>query len=37
MEHKKYWQNFGQLNKTEAYEKSVQDEFKEPFASFGGS
>ncbi len=30
MEQKKYWQNFGQLNKTEAYEKSVHDEFKDP-------
>jgi MoCo/4Fe-4S cofactor protein with predicted Tat translocation signal len=33
MEQKKYWQSFGQLNKTEAYKKTVQDEFKEPLVS----
>ncbi|GAC1584511.1 MAG: TAT-variant-translocated molybdopterin oxidoreductase [Ginsengibacter sp.] len=29
MDQKKYWQNFGELNRSEAYEKSVKDEFKE--------
>lgn len=29
MEHKKYWQSLGELKQTEAYEKSVQDEFAE--------
>ncbi|MEP6596317.1 MAG: TAT-variant-translocated molybdopterin oxidoreductase, partial [Ginsengibacter sp.] len=30
MEQKKYWQSFGQMNRSEAYQASVQDEFKEP-------
>jgi len=30
MEQKKYWQSFGQMNRSEAYEASVPDEFKEP-------
>ena len=30
MDQKKYWQSFGQMNKSEAYEASLQDEFKEP-------
>ncbi|MEO6455199.1 MAG: TAT-variant-translocated molybdopterin oxidoreductase, partial [Ginsengibacter sp.] len=30
MEQKKYWQSFGELNKSETYQKSVQDEFQEP-------
>ena len=29
MEEKKYWQNFGELNRSEAFEKSLKDEFKE--------
>jgi len=29
MEHKKYWQSLGELKQTEAYEKSIQDEFAE--------
>ena len=29
MDQKKYWQNFGELNRSEAFEKSVKDEFKE--------
>ncbi len=29
MAQKKYWQSFGQLNKSEAYQKSVENEFKE--------
>src|SRR3978361_1348363 len=30
MEQKKYWQSFGQLNNSDAYQNSVHDEFKEP-------
>jgi molybdopterin-containing oxidoreductase family iron-sulfur binding subunit len=30
MEQKKYWQSFGQMNSSDAYEASVPDEFKEP-------
>ena len=30
MEEKKYWQSFGELNRSEAFEKSVPDEFREP-------
>jgi molybdopterin-containing oxidoreductase family iron-sulfur binding subunit len=30
MEQKKYWQSFGQMNDSEAYQASGQDEFKEP-------
>ena len=29
MEQKKHWQSFGELNKSEAYNKEVQDEFKD--------
>ncbi|MEO7801877.1 MAG: TAT-variant-translocated molybdopterin oxidoreductase [Ginsengibacter sp.] len=29
MEQKKYWQSFGQLNKSDGYEDSINDEFKE--------
>src|SRR6187200_423226 len=29
MEQKKYWQSLGELNKSEAYEKSIQNEFAE--------
>ncbi len=29
MEQKKHWQSFGELNKSEAYNKDVKDEFKE--------
>jgi MoCo/4Fe-4S cofactor protein with predicted Tat translocation signal len=29
MEQKKYWQNFGELNNSEGYEKDLQDEFQE--------
>ena len=29
MSNKKYWQNFGELNESEAYQKSAKDEFKE--------
>jgi MoCo/4Fe-4S cofactor protein with predicted Tat translocation signal len=29
MEQKKYWQNFGELNSSDAYEKDLQDEFQE--------
>lgn len=29
MEQKKYWQSFGELNKSEAYENSIQNEFAE--------
>lgn len=38
MEQKKYWQSFGELNETESYQKSVNDEFREelPFESNGG-
>ena len=34
----KHWQSFGELNNTEAYQKSLKDEFKEelPFESDGG-
>ena len=34
----KHWQSFGELNNTEAYQKSFQDEFKEdlPFEADGG-
>ncbi|KIC91101.1 TAT-variant-translocated molybdopterin oxidoreductase [Flavihumibacter sp. ZG627] len=36
MEQKKYWQSFGELNNSEAHQKSAQDEFREelPFESF---
>lgn len=30
MKQKKYWQSFGQLNNSETYKNSVEDEFKEP-------
>ncbi|OQP50567.1 [Fe-S]-binding protein [Niastella yeongjuensis] len=35
MANKKYWQSFGELNNSEAYEKSISNEFKEdlPFES----
>ena len=33
MEEKKYWQSFGELNQSEAFEKSVPDEFRQPLAS----
>ncbi|GAC1440958.1 MAG: TAT-variant-translocated molybdopterin oxidoreductase [Sediminibacterium sp.] len=35
MEQKKYWQSFGELNQSEAYNKDVQDEFREelPFVA----
>ena len=35
MDNKKYWQNFGELNHSEAYQQSVKDEFHEelPFES----
>jgi molybdopterin-containing oxidoreductase family iron-sulfur binding subunit len=35
MEQKKYWQSFGELNQSEAYNKDVTDEFKEelPFVA----
>ncbi len=38
MENKKYWQSFGELNESEAYQKSVRDEFKEelPFEETKG-
>jgi MoCo/4Fe-4S cofactor protein with predicted Tat translocation signal len=29
MEQKKYWQSFGELNKSDAYENSIQNEFAE--------
>jgi MoCo/4Fe-4S cofactor protein with predicted Tat translocation signal len=29
MEHKKYWQSFGELNNTTAYQSAAQDEFRE--------
>ncbi len=29
MSNKKYWQNFGELNESEAYKKAAKDEFKE--------
>src|SRR3954465_4318833 len=29
MEQKKYWQSFGELNKTSAYQSAAQDEFQE--------
>jgi MoCo/4Fe-4S cofactor protein with predicted Tat translocation signal len=29
MEQKKYWQSFGELNNSDAYQKSLQDEFQE--------
>lgn len=34
MENKKYWQSFGELNQSEAYQQSAKDEFQEelPFA-----
>jgi len=37
MSEKKYWQNFGELNKSEANEKSLKDEFREelPFEELG--
>ena len=36
MEEKNYWQSFGELNRSEAFEKSVPDEFREelPFEDF---
>ena len=35
MEQKKYWQSFGELNQSEAYNKEVKDEFKDelPFVA----
>ncbi len=38
MEQKKHWQSFGELNKSEAYNKDVKDEFKEelPFVAEDG-
>ncbi len=37
MSEKKYWQNFGELNKSESNEKSLKDEFREelPFEELG--
>src|SRR5215210_1824116 len=29
MEQKKYWQNFGELNRSKAYEAAADDEFRE--------
>ena len=31
MANKKYWQSFGELNNSEAYEKSISNEFKENY------
>ena len=38
MEQKKYWQNFGELKRSEAYQESLNDEFSEdlPYDSSGG-
>ena len=37
MEQKKYWQNLGELNNTEGYQKLVKDEFQEDLPVFDNS
>lgn len=37
MDQKKYWQNLGELNNTEGYQKLVKDEFQEDLPTFDNS
>ena len=37
MDQKKYWQNLGELNNTEGYQKLVKDEFQEDLPMFDNS